>query len=808
MNSKKYIEIKNAHIHNLKGIDVKIPKQKLTVITGVSGSGKSSLAFDILYEEGKRRYLMFSGTDFIIDSVPSFDQITGLAPTVAVEQRIIRQSNPRSTVGTRLKLSAMLSALFANYGVRDARYDDGIPLDVSMFQKNSPKGMCVKCLGKGVSNILDEEALFADKNQHIYDIALGLGRTSKTRNMLMDFCKVHNIDYENDLLSDLTPEQLFLLQYGDGKSKFYGYIPWITMLTNGAVSTSGRLAHLLYEAGFLDKKTCPKCGGTGLGEQAAHTTYRGKTITELEDMYISDLLAFFQEQADDTNLLINEITTKLLSLVEVGIGHLALSRPIPTLSGGEIQRLFLASYMITEMDSIIFVFDEPTIGLHEIEKENLIRIISKLVENGNTVIAVEHDSNFIRQADYIIDMGPGAGVLGGMKIYEGGYKQFLECSGSKISPYLSDKYGFPVKTSCRPVDEKKMLTISNASLHNLRNVSARIPLGIMVGIAGVSGSGKSSLISDTLVPKLKEIMKAKCITTEETEETATVSASLSGVEHLSKCYVIDQRPIGRSRTSCPATYTGIFDRIRTLFANTDMSKEREYPIGMFTVNSVGGCKKCRGDGVIHYHVGFGNHIDIPCDSCEGTGYLPEVMDILLHGKNIRDVLEMNVDEAMDFFKDKDDTICKMLEILQRVGLGYIQLGQATPTISGGESQRIKLAKELAKGNQLSTKRTSKGALYILDEPTTGLSFYDAEQLMKLLNELVNSGNSIIVTEHDPYVLSNCDYILEMGPGGGTEGGTLIAEGTPQELKNNPDSIIGKYLMLPSEKETEKNNDES
>lgn len=793
MKTQKYIEIKNAHIHNLKGIDVKIPKQKLTVITGVSGSGKSSLAFDILYEEGKRRYLMFSGTDFIIDSVPSFEQITGLAPTVAVEQRIIRQSNPRSTVGTRLKLSAMLAALLANYGQRNPAYDDGIPLDVSMFQKNSPKGMCVKCLGKGTSSILDEEALFADKSQHVYDIAFGLGRRSNTRRMLMDFCQVHNIDYENDLLSDLTPEQLFLLQYGDGKSKFYGYIPWITMHINGAFSTSGRLAALLSTAGLLEKKSCPKCGGTGLGEQAANTTYCGKTITELENMYISDLLALFHEQADNTNLLVNEIMTKLFCLVEVGIGHLSLSRPIPTLSGGEIQRLFLASYIITEMDSIIFVFDEPTIGLHEVEKENLIKIIKRLVDSGNTVIAVEHDSNFIRQADTIIDLGPGAGVLGGMKIYEGGYDEFLKCTDSKISPYLSDMSGFPVKAACRQVNGKKMLSISHANLHNLKNVSVKIPLGIMVGIAGVSGSGKSSLISDTLVPKLKELMKAKCITTEDMEESDTGSASLSGVEHLKKCYVIDQRPIGRSRTSCPATYTGIFDRIRTLFANTDMAIEKEYPVGMFTVNSIGGCKKCGGDGVIHYHVGFGNHIDIPCDSCDGTGYLPEAMEVLLDGKNIREILDMNVDEARDFFRDKDEAICKMLEILQRVGLGYIQLGQATPTISGGESQRIKLAKELSKGKQ------AKNALYILDEPTTGLSFYDSEQLMKLLDGLVDSGNSIIVTEHDPYILSNCDYIIEMGPGGGTDGGTLIAEGTPLELKNNPDSIIGKYLMLPREK---------
>ena len=283
-------------------------------------------------------------------------------------------------------------------------------------------------------------------------------------------------------------------------------------------------------------------------------------------------------------------------------------------------------------------------------------------------------------------------------------------------------------------------------------------------------------------------MRAKCITDEEeADDRMPVTATLYGTEHLKKCYVIDQRPIGRSRTSSPATYTGIFDRVRTMFANTEDAKRKGYPAGMFSVNSVGGCKKCKGDGVIHYHVGFGNFIDIPCDACEGHGYLPEVMDVLLDGKNIRDILEMNVDEAKLFFRDKDASIYKTLDILQRVGLGYLGLGQATPTISGGESQRIKLAKELTKGKQ------ARDALYILDEPTTGLSFYDSEQLMLLLNELVDARNSIIVTEHDPYILSQCDYILELGRGGGDDGGSLIAEGTPEDLMQNPESIIGRYL---------------
>lgn len=791
------IKIKNARIHNLKNIDVSIPKNKLTVITGVSGSGKSSLAFDTLYEEGKKRYLMFSGTQFMIDSEPGYDSITGLSPTVAVEQRIIRQSNPRSTVGTRVKISTMLAALFANYGVRKPEFDDGKPLDISMFQKNSPKGMCVKCLGKGYGNFLDDEALFADQNQLVCDISCGLGKRGSTHNMLEPFCKEYNIDMWEDRLRDLTSEQIKLLKYGDGgKSKFYGYIPWINMIINGAFSSSGRLMSLLDDQGMIIRKQCPKCDGTGIGDQASHTTFGGKTITELEDMYISDLLIFLREHTHTKNLILNEIISKLTCMIDVGLNHLALSRPVSTLSGGEIQRLFLASYIIAEMDSIIFVFDEPTIGLHEIEKENLIHIIRNLVNGGNTVIAVEHDENFMREADYIVDMGPDAGVFGGYKVYEGGYREFLQCKESRTAPYLSHEKGFNIKREYRNIDSQQKLLLTHANLHNLKDITVEIPLGVMVGVAGVSGSGKSSLISDTLVPKLKLLLKNKCDTGDIlTEDDFKVnnstgmdnSAGLIGTEAIRHCYVIDQRPIGRSRTSCPATYTGIFDRVRKLFAETEAAKNKGMTAGSFSVNSKGGCKKCKGDGVIHYHVGYGNFIDVECDECCGTGYQSEVMEIKLAGKNIKDILKMSVDEASEYFEGMDKSITNMLNILKHVGMGYIQLGQATPTISGGESQRIKLAKELSKG------QSSKGSLYILDEPTTGLSYYDSEKLMRLMNGLVDCGNSIIVTEHDPYILSNCDYIIELGRGGGNEGGDVIAVGTPAQITTNPKSIIGKYL---------------
>ncbi|WP_341271452.1 ABC transporter [Clostridium cellulovorans] len=540
------------------------------------------------------------------------------------------------------------------------------------------------------------------------------------------------------------------------------------------------------EAGMLCCGVCKKCNGTGLSEQATSTKIGGKIITELEDLYITELCSFLKKcGVSDENPLLKEILLKLECMIDVGLHHLSLSRQVRTLSGGEIQRLFLASYIIAEMDSIIFIFDEPTIGLHEVEKEKLIDIIEKLVKRGNTVVAVEHDENFMRKADYIIDLGPGAGYLGGERIFQGSFDEFLSCTESKTAPYLAEKL-MEKKTEYRPIDEKKVLGLHGANLHNLNNVSIDIPLGLMIGIAGVSGSGKSSLIADTLVPKLKEILKEKCIIEDE-EEVAVPKVKVIGAENIKRSLIIDQKPIGRSKSSCPATYTGIYDRIRTLFSKTPFAIENDYSVGMFSVNSEGGCNTCHGNGIIHYHVGFGNFIEVECEACEGTGFLPEVMEVTLDGKNIKEILEMTVSEAKEFFEEKDKQIHNMLMILEKVGMGYIMLGQKIPTISGGESQRIKLAKELGK------KQRNKDNLYILDEPTTGLSFHDTEKLLALMEELVSNGNTIVVTEHDPKVLANCDYIIELGPGGGNNGGNIIAKGTPQELRENSNSIIGRYL---------------
>jgi excinuclease ABC A subunit len=398
----------------------------------------------------------------------------------------------------------------------------------------------------------------------------------------------------------------------------------------------------------------------------------------------------------------------------------------------------------------------------------------------------------MQAADYIVDLGPGAGEYGGERIFQGGYAEFMQAEGSQTAPYLNGTLRMPVKKSYKPVDQSKTLRLEGCCLHNLRGVSADIPLGLLVGIAGVSGSGKSSLIADTLVPKLKEVLTNNVVdeigyNSEIEDKVIFPEVTLTGYEHIKKCLIIDQKPIGRTRTSCPATYTGIFDRVRKIFADSPEAKEKGYGAGMFSANSEGNCPKCRGDGVIHYHVGFGNFIHADCEDCGGTGFRPESIGITVDGKNIKDILDMSIASASHYFKNKNKANHRMLRTLERVGLGYMKLGQKTPTISGGEAQRIKLAKELGKSG------SGRDNVYILDEPTTGLSFSDAEKLIRLLQELVDNGNTVIVTEHDPVVLSNCDYIIEMGPGGGGDGGYVWATGTPAELKNNENSIIGKYL---------------
>lgn len=779
------LRIESAHVNNLKNIDVEIPLNKLTVITGVSGSGKSSLAFDTIYEEGRRRYLMFSGLE--AESNQEYREITGLSPTVALEQRIIRQTNVRSTVGSKSQIIYGLAYIYAKYG-RTLEGRNDIGMGIEYFNKNTTKGMCRSCIGKGYIIKIDYEKMLQPYEKKISELFKNnIVRKKEYINQLNLFCKKNQITFDTtiDALSEDQREELLI---GDSSIGFDGIVALFNDYTGNTVFSKGRKHSDIYEM-YTNRCTCEKCNGYGLSKKALNTKIQGKHIGEVCDLTIPALKVFIQKISKEDSI-IHGMLKKIEIIEEVGLSHLSLSRNVTTLSGGELQRLFLVSYLITNLQSLIFIFDEPTIGLHEIEKHNLMKSIYKLVKNKNTVIIVEHDKYFMECADYIIDIGPGAGENGGQVIFQGNYHDFLSCKRSNTACYLNGTRKIRIKNQNRAINSSKTLSLHNVSTHNLKSVSIDIPLNVMVGIAGVSGSGKSSLISDTLVPILKMKMKNKFVdlSLEEAEEQYENSdfdgTTLQGIENLTKCIIVDQKPIGRKSTSTPISYLGGFTRIRELLASTSYAVSHGYNEGLFSKNSNGRCQCCLGLGEIPVNIGLGNEIYIRCDECEGTGYVSEALEVKYKDKNIYDIMLMSFSEAAEFFKE-DKKLSKLFDIMVSVGMGYMKLGQKTTTISGGEAQRIKLAKELSQSIQ--------NCLFILDEPTTGLSFQDTDHLLDLLNTIVDYGNSMIIIEHDIAVLENCDYIVELGPGGGQTGGNIIAAGTVCEIRKNKNSLISKYF---------------
>ena len=828
------IRVIGARIHNLKNINVNIPKKKMILITGVSGSGKSSLAFDIIFDEGMNRYLQSIGFPPKFDDEKPFDMIEGLSPTVAVEQRTTRVFNPRSTVGTKTGIYGLLRMLYATEGIlicpicREPVNEnlecnlccmDVERLQIKHFSFNEPSGLCLNCKGRGYTMHLTEEMIVQDYNRNLIQITkAGSAVFADQIRFVQQLPTIYDFDI-NTPYKGLPEKIKKIFLYGSGKklkfqweSKtfsgelkrvFEGVIPHIKRALDESKSAYRR--NKIFK-NYMLKAKCEECEGYRINEQARGVKIEGKHIGELALMAIDDLIEFLESlpikhiQTPQGKTMLENIIEGLKHMIDVGLSYLHMHRSLPTLSGGELQRLSLMSHLDAGLDSLVYILDEPSMSLHESEKDSLINSLQKLKDLGNTVIVVEHDKRFIDVADEIIDIGPGAGVNGGELVYQGPLAGIKKVKNSHTGQFLAGNYTLPEKAA---EDKKvinqftKFLTVKNAKTNNLQNITVKIPLGMMVGIAGVSGSGKSSLILDTLVPllkpyftrgnnKAKKPKEAEEFEEENGEDLLEYWGIVEGWENIDNVIVVNQKPISRVRTSTPCSFVGIWDKIRNVFAKTADAKRIKYAAGHFSYNSdKGRCPSCKGQGVQDLQISFLSSFTIPCKQCKGTRYLSEILEIKYKGKTIADVLNMTVSEALNLFKSQS-SISNVLKILDEIGMGYITLGQPAPTLSGGEAQRIKLAKELGK--------VKKGnSLYILDEPTVGLSFYDAIKLMELLEKLVQDGNSILIIEHDPEILSNSDYIIELGPEGGPKGGTIIAEGTPAELLNNKMSKTGPYL---------------
>ncbi len=829
------IKVVGARIHNLKNININIPKNKIILITGVSGSGKSSLAFDIIFDEGMNRYLQSIGFPPKFEDEKPFDLIEGLSPTVAVEQRTTRVFNPRSTVGTKTGIYGLLRMLYATEGIlicpickepvnNNLECDlCGMIVDrkqIKHFSFNEPSGMCLNCKGRGYTMNITEDLIIQDNIKNLIQITkAGSAVFADQLRFVEQLPNFYDFDMKTPY-KDLPDEVKKVFLYGSGKklkfqwesrrftgeleSVFEGVIPHIE---RALVESKSAYRRDKINKNYMSKVKCDECNGYQINEQAREIKISDKHIGELAIMTIDEFMEFLEDLNEGQirnpqgKSMVDSLLEGLKRMISVGLSYLHLNRSLPTLSGGELQRLSLMTHLDAGLDSLIYILDEPSMSLHELEKESLINLLNQLRDLGNTVIVVEHDKRFIDIADEIIDIGPGAGVNGGEIVYQGTLEGIQKVENSHTGQFLAGKIKLPEKSieERKIVDKNtKFLTIRRAKTNNLKNVTVKIPLGMMVGIAGLSGSGKSSLILDTLVPLITPFFKRGANLTQKTtddnsekeengEELLEYSGVIEGWENIDEVIVVNQKPISRVRTSTPCSFIGIWDKIRNLFAKTPEAKKRKYKAGHFSYNSDNGrCPFCKGTGETDLQISFLSSFTIPCKECKGLRYKPKILEIKYKGKTISDVLEMTVSEALDLFKSQT-SISNILKILDEIGMGYITLGQPAPTLSGGEAQRIKLAKELGKARK-------SNSLYILDEPTVGLSFYDVVKLIQLLTQLVQEGNSVVIIEHDPEILSYTDYIIELGPEGGPNGGEIIAKGTPEEIKQIVVSKTGSYLI--------------
>ena len=907
-----FIEIQGAKAHNLKGASLAIPRGQFVVVTGLSGSGKSSLAFDTIYAEGQRRYMDTLSTyakHFMgILEKPEVESITGLSPIIAIEQKTTG-SNPRSTVGTITEIYDFLRLLYArastayspetgkpmvrytdeqivslimenyqdrkcyllsplvkgrkghykelleqmrkrgytqvridgelcelnevtsldrykahfielvidrlkptqkdekrikssvmsalNFGkgslaimdmeTREVHHfskhlvcpDTGISLAEPApysFSFNSPQGYCTHCKGLGIIVDVNMDTIIPNRSASIADggiVPLGKIRETKKFDVIRSIARKYNFSLY-DPIDELPEEVISLIVFGSDELFRVG-----EGASSEMVSFSGIVGDI------HEKIVCPKCGGTRLNKETTYFKIDGKTISEVSSMEIGQLSVWLHS-LDDTfgkresiiaRDILKELKDRVSFLLDVGLDYLSLDRATASLSGGESQRIRLATQIGSKLVNVLYILDEPSIGLHQRDNRKLIASLKKLRDEGNSVMVVEHDAETMMAADWLVDVGPGAGQEGGRICYNGPVDKISEGNSTTLD-YLLGRKQIEVPAE-RRTGNGLTLGIRGARGNNLKNVDVDFPLGMLIGVAGVSGSGKSSLINETLMPVLKnKFYNAKL--------QPLPYDSIVGVENIDKLIEIDQSPIGRTPRSNPATFTGVFNDIRTLFEATPDAKVRGFKAGRFSFNVAGGrCEECKGAGIKVIEMNFLPSVNVVCNECRGRRYKNDTLAVKYKGKNINDVLEMPISEAYEFFENIPSIAAK-LKALVDVGLGYVQLGQSAVTLSGGESQRMKLAAELA-------KKGTGNTLYILDEPTTGLHFDDIKVLMDVLQQLVDQGNTVIVIEHNLDVLKSVDYLFDMGPEGGKKGGVIVAQGTPEQLAEDPGSVTGPFL---------------
>lgn len=831
-----HITINNARLHNLKNVSLSIPKNQLVVFTGLSGSGKSTLAFDTLHQEGQRQYMESLGLVGYSVSKPAVDSITGLSPSISVDQHLTNHS-PRSTVGTVTDVFTYLRVLFARLGHRpcpkcgadvppshdvssELSWDDESPeegaripcpncgellpeMSMASFSFNKPDGACPTCTGLGtvhepiLTRVVDEsrsvnaEAINTWEEFHI----------NYYGNIIKTAAKYYGFHFDPDLpVKEYEPAAYDFLLYGVDSPQFKRHFPdkQPPKTVNGG-RFEGVLTNLLRrynehanDAAYREKvekllhlQVCPDCTGTRLKKESRAVTVNGQTVIDVSQLPLaglSDWLNALPTIISSTEMLIaeailNDLTERVQRLLDVGVGYLTLDRSSPTLSAGEAQRLRLAALLGSGLTGVLYVLDEPTIGLHPRDTGRLIDVLRQLRDQDNTVLVIEHDLEMLHAADFIVDVGPGAGRNGGQVVVAGDPKTVAACPESITGGYLSGRLNFPKPRARMPGD--KTLVVEGARAHNLKNVTARIPLGLLVAVTGPSGSGKSSLLFDILDRAARQRFNGA--SDEPGEHDGIV-----GWEHIDRIVTIDQSAIGRSSRSNAATYTDIFTPIREAFAASGDAKRLKLQPRHFSFNVPGGrCERCQGAGTLLVEMHFMPDAEVRCPVCHGRRFKREVLNVKYKGYDISQVLDMTIEEALQLFQDIPNAASR-LSVMADVGLGYLQLGQPANTFSGGEAQRIKLAKELG-------RRGSGHTLYLLDEPTTGLHIDDATRLLDVLQRLVDADNSVVVIEHNLDVIRSADWIIDLGPEGGAAGGKIVAEGTPEQAAKTPGSATGTFL---------------